>query len=387
MQLTFGLPTLVAGLLACAVAPAITLAQESGLALQEDEREGAYLFRFFADSDDVHVVSHYGAWDGQVTPAARLAVQWNHERVTVPGVQAPVGSEEAVDAITTASRPISQTNGAYTDYLKIRNEATAKLDYRRLRVGYYLSRETDYLAQQLETRFDHDLFERSLNLSFGTSYGWDDIAPLTDDDTPGQGGARRTWHGNITATQIVTSTTIVRVGAEANRVSGLQHSPYRNVYAAGTHAPERHPDERLRRNLFVRVSQWFSNESSVWVDYKLYGDDWGVHSQTAAVRLAQRITPAATFECRYRFYSQGSADFFLAEYPTLDGVDGYRTGDYRLGEFDAHLFGTRLDLALGELIGGPEWTHPLRLGLGYERYFNTNDFSANVLETGVSLPF
>ncbi len=78
---------------------------------------------------------------------------------------------------------------------------------------------------------------------------------------------------------------------------------------------------------------------------RCYADDWGVTSKTYGLRLHQYVSDAVTVRYRYRYYTQGAADFYRAVYTDPDGVDGYRTGDYRLGPLAAHLFGAQIDVA------------------------------------------
>lgn len=354
---------------------------------EDAPRAAGYLLHFFADSDDIQVLSQYGTYDWAIGRGTSLSVQVNHEAVQVPGIDAPVGSPEALDAITTASRPIARQKDAYADYIKIRNELTTAVSGPHYRIGYYVSAESDYFAQQLRTQVDRDFRGRSLNLSAGTSFGWDAIEPLRDEDNATGAADRRTWHGNAVLTQVLDPRTTLRIGGEFTRVRGLQHSPYRNVYAGGTRVAERHPELRDRRDLFLRLNRYFSNRSSLKLLYRLYADDWGVASHTAGLRLAQYVGTHAVVEYRYRYYTQDPSRFFRAEYTTTTGVDGFLSGDYRLGAFDAHLFGGRIDLGLGSLLGGPELLRPLAMSLGYERYFNSNNFSANLFESGLSLAF
>lgn len=375
--------TRVAG--ATAMVALLVVPAEAGLDLEE--QEGAYLFRYFADSDHVHVWSHFGQYGLELEGGPMLDVQWNHERLVVPAIDAPIGSEEAVDAITTASRPIANGDEAYDDYVKTRDEVQGSLGYRNLSLGYYVSSESDYFAQQLKASIDRDFLGQNLNLSAGSSYGWDVIEPLADADATGDTEDKTTWHGNVVATGIVTPTTVLRAGVEVTVVDGLQHSPYRAVYAGGGTALEAHPDHRERRDLFVKLSQYFLNRSSVRLDYRYYTDDWGITSQTMGVRLHQIITDDVRIRYRYRHYDQNDADFYRDEYETSDGVEGFLTGDYRLAAMTSHLFGTRLDLNLGVLSGRPGVLDLFDVSLTYERYFNSNNFSANVFETGLGVRF
>ncbi|MCA9727618.1 MAG: DUF3570 domain-containing protein [Candidatus Eisenbacteria bacterium] len=351
-----------------------------------EDQEATYLFRFFSDADKVHVSSHYGFYDVALQNDWKLGLRYNHEQVTVPGVAAPAGSAEAVDAITTASRPISGED-AYQDFTKVRNEVRASLDRGPAHVGYYVSKESDYFAQQVDGEWTQSLAQDNTYLSGGGSYGWDRITPLADQDTATPDDHRNTTHGSLILTQLLSATTVVRLGGELERVEGLQHNPYRNVYAGGGPVPERHPSTRNRRDAFLRLSQYFRNRSSVQIDYRYYTDDWGVQSQTVGAKLNQYVGPNVVVRYRYRYYDQGAADFYRAEYVLADGIDGYRTGDYRLRPIQAHLFGGMLEVGLAAIPATPQWLRSSRLTLSYERYFNDINFSANVFETGLSVDF
>jgi len=355
--------------------------------LDVDEQQADYLFRYFADSDEVHVWSHYGNYGLDFENGAHLSVQWNREAVVMPGVDAPAGTQEAVDAITTASRPIASEADAFETFTKVRNEVTSEVGFRRVKLGYYVSKESDYFAQQVKGTIDRDFFGQNLNLSAGTSYGWDAIEPLADEDGSAATDEKTTWHVNLVATQVVTPTTLLRVGGELNFVEGLQHNPYRNVYAGGGPVRERHPDSRERRDFFVKMTQYFKNESAARAEYRYYTDDWGVTSHTWGARLSQYVTDRLWVRYRYRYYTQNAAEFAREEYESEQGIDGYLTGDYRLEALSSHLFGTTLDLNLGVLSGTSSILQQLVLTLTYERYFNSNNFSANVLESGMTFRF
>jgi hypothetical protein len=250
-----------------------------------------------------------------------------------------------------------------------------------------VSKEKDYFAQQLRADVNKDFFARSLNLSTGTSYGWDKIEPVADADTQTPADYKTNLHWNLIASQVLSPTSVLQAGAELNLVHGLQHNPYRNVYAAGSNVPERHPDSRRRHDVFVKFNQYLTNRSSVLLSYVYYTDDWGVGASTVGAKLNQYVTPNFVMRYRYRFYTQGAADFYRDEYELSDGIDGFRTGDYRLSEFSAHLFGTRMEWELGGLGGRLDFLRGIRLSLNYERYFNSNNFSANIFESGLSLAF
>lgn len=343
------------------------------------------LLRTFTDSDKVSVRSLSGDYAWPLANQTEVSMHWNNERVVIPGISAPVGSAEAVDAVTTASRPIA--GNAYQDFVKVRNEMEGTLARGPASLEYYLSTENDYLAQQLGAKYGFDLEQRQLNLALGTSYGWDDIEPLADDDTHTGPARRTTLHWDAVATRILSPTTLLRVGLEYNIVDGLQHNPYRNVYAGGTRVPERHPSHRERRDTFVKFNQYFQNRSSVKLHYRFYNDDWGITSHETGTKLSQYLTHALSVQYEYRYYRQSSADFYRAEYATVDGVDGYRTGDYRMDALASHLFASSLRYDLDGLAKRHPMLGRVALWLDYERYVNSNNYSANILETGLDFRF
>ena len=76
-----------------------------------------------------------------------------------------------------------------------------------------------------------------------------------------------------------------------------------------------------------------------------------------------------------------------AEYLDVTGVGGYRSGDYRLNQLASHLFGGALRMDLDALAPSRTLVRRLSVWLDVERYFNSNNYSANVVETGVDFRF
>ncbi|MCC6348267.1 MAG: DUF3570 domain-containing protein [Candidatus Eisenbacteria bacterium] len=343
------------------------------------------LFRTFVDSKHVLVRSFVEDFTVPLRGDGNVTLHWNHERVLIPGVAAPAGSEEAIDAITTASRPIE--GNAFQDFIKVRNELEGQVSRGGASLGYYHSIESDYLGHQVSASYNRDVRDDQINISVGTSFGWDDIKPLVDQRGSTAPDHKNTLHVNAVATRVLSPVSVVRLGVEVNRVTGLQHNPYRMVYAGGTTMPERHPESRLRRDAFLKLHHYLANRSSLKFDYRLYDDDWGVLSHEVAGGLSQYITRGLYAQYEYRWYTQSSADFWRPEYATTQGVDGYVTGDYRMSPLSSHLFGFNLNADLGVLAPDSPKFRRFSVSLDYERYFNSNNYSADILETGLEFRF
>ena len=355
--------------------------------IDAEEQEAGVHFEVFTDSDDVHVYSQSGLWRLDLAQNSDVSLGLLREVVVVPAITAPPGSQEAVDAISGASRPIATASDPYADWSKERMQLDTHARWHGVSGGYYMSKEEDYFAQQLSGGAERSLFDENLVLAFGGSYGWDRIDPLEDLDTAAAADRKTTLHGDFVATWTADPRTVVQGGAEASRVEGLQYNPYRTVYVAGAYVPELHPDSRMRRDVFFKVNRYLPGRASLKLDYKLYSDDWGVLSHTAGAKLLQYVGQAVVVRYRYRYYTQGAADFYREEYLAPGGVDGYQTADYRLGDFDAHLFGTQLSWSFGRAPFSIDWLSNLALDVEYERYFNSNNFSANLFQAGLSLTY
>lgn len=372
-------------LLASLLALAVAGTPARGGDLPPEQPAARSMFRTFTGSDHIGVRSLMGDYTMPVLSNSALSIHWNNERVRIPAISAPAGSPEAVDAITTASRPIA--GDAFQDFVKVRNEFQGAFSSGNRSLEYYLSTESDYLGQQVTARYDRDMKDDLLNLAFGTSYGWDAITPVNDSDTDAGDDKKTTLHWNVVATRVLAPTTVVRAGVEYNIVRGLQHNPYRNVYAGGLRVSERHPDARQRRDLFLKLNQYLSQRSSVKLNYRLYNDDWGITSHEIGTNLSQYVRQGVFLRWDYRYYTQTSADFYRPEYATVDGIDGYRTGDYRMGVLSSHLFGASVNVDLADIVADHGVWSRFGLSVNYERYFNNNNYSANILETALDFRF
>jgi hypothetical protein len=350
-----------------------------------EEQQAGLRFELFTDSDAVHVYTSGGNYDLKLSNAATLAVGWNHELVIVPGVSAPPGSQEAVDSISGASRPVSSSQDPYADFRKTRNQIDTQMQYWGLSGGYYVSNETDYFAQQVSGGYERSMLGDNTILAVGLSYGWDDIQPLEDDDTNTPHDRKTTLHTSFVATQVLTPTTLIQLGAEQSNVEGLQHNPYRSVYVGTGSVPEKHPSLRSRRDAFFKVNQYLPNRSSLKLDYKYYTDDWGIDSHTMGAKLHQYVNDSVVIRHRYRYYTQSAADFYRTDYS--ESVGGFQTVDYRMGEFSAHLFGSQLAWDMGKGPIAIPALDGINMTVKYERYFNSNNFSANIFESGLAFTF
>jgi hypothetical protein len=347
-------------------------------------------YHYFADSNGNSIDSYTMNVFQGVTEAWHLAVRGALDRVHLPPLAGLPGSRENVDAITAASRPVRSAAQSKEAFTKNRVEATGALVWqphdRRIRGSgsYYYSHESDYVGQQVALELARDWNGGGTAVVMRTAIGFDRITP--DEHTGGDPTARqrKTFDATATWVQSLTPVTQSHLGVEVNSVQGFQSNPYRHVYAGGQSLPERHPEERLRTAVFGQIDRYLTTRSSVSLGGRYYGDDWGIHAGTADLMFNQYIGDHLIVRYRYRRYMQTAASFYRELYATEDGIDGYRTADYKLQEFASNLFGIKVSVPFEGWVGRLDG---LLLDLKYERYFDSHSFAANVLETGFSWPF
>jgi hypothetical protein len=174
-----------------------------------------------------------------------------------------------------------------------------------------------------------------------------------------------------------------QVGAEVTSIRGFQNNPYRRVFAGGDILPEHH--RKIACGVpYSRSAIATSTRSSVSLNARWYSDDWGVQAGSFDARFNQYVGDKFIVRYRYRYHTQTGAWFYRDLYSVGDGVDGYRTADYKLRDLDSNLFGVKVSVPFE---GTYPWLDGMVLDVKYERYFDSRSFAANVLEAGCSWPF
>jgi hypothetical protein len=354
-----------------------------------ERRTGANVHSF-SDSQGNRVDSYVVDFGQGLRQDWALGVRGVLDRVHLPPLPGLPGSRENVDAITAASRPVRSEAQSKESYTKQRTEVTTDVRWQphggRTRGGgsYYVSRESDYLGQQVSLDLARDYRQANTNLALRTAFGFDRIEP--DAHTGGDPRVRYRQSLDLVAvcTQTLSRRTLGQVGVEVTAVNGFQNNPYRQVYDGGVRQPENHPDERLRGAVFAQLDRWLMTRSSVSLAARWYRDDWDVQAGSLDARFNQYVGERLIVRYRYRFYAQTAAWFWRDLYEGGAGVDGYRTADYKLQEFTSNLFGIKVSVPFE---GTVPWLDGLVLDCKYERYFDSKSFAANVLEAGFIWPF
>ncbi len=180
---------------------------------------------------------------------------------------------------------------------------------------------------------------------------------------PGIGGEKSTHQWLLGATQIINKDALVQTNLTYTRNDGYLSDPYKEVYAPGigeymavyneepnailggngfTARHDTRPNSRDSFAFLTRYVQHFGalNSAAMHVDYRFYGDNWGVNAHTFELAWVQPIYAGWQITPRARYYSQNEADFYTLK--LTDDSARYYSSDYRLASFGAYGGGVQL---------------------------------------------
>jgi hypothetical protein len=317
-------------------------------------------------------------------------------RVTQPMIDGQVDLSERdqvkfhalVDSITSAS-PAAGSPVEFTE-----NRYEGGVGYRRtvgrLQLGgtFRYSTESDYTSYYGSLRGQLELAQKNTTVALTLGRGFDTIT----DGATGVATREEELQVGLTSlslTQILSPRLVGSVTFDFSDLHGYQANLYRRVLGGDTMPEERVPDLRLRAALSAGL-RWFvaPSRTTVVAGYRFYADDWGILAHTVEGRAIQEVVPGLDLRLRYRFHTQGAADFYKDIYSEaeLDDFTRHVTEDAKLSAFDTHTFGGQVSAAL-ELFGvGDPWG-TTRLEVEVERILQDNAFGdAWAAQVGLRVP-
>ena len=340
---------------------------------------------YFTDSGENSVVTTSFNLAKEILEQTVLLVDIELDNVTVP----------AVTAVTGATRPQRNINKPFE---KNRGQMIVGVEqglgpYSSMAANFYRSQEVDYISNSVIGTFTQELFDKNTTLTFRGQYNADEVGKITPTgDLLTQ--KKKVYTGAVVLTQLLSANTVLDVFGDFTYLSGFLSDPYRQVAvyprsdSAFIKIDELHPSKRYRSAGTAKISQMLpSVKASIMGSYRFYFDDWKVRSSTIEVRLNKYIVNDLIFGVDFRYYSQSAAKFYQDRYIGTQylGAD-YRTSDYKLKEFNSNNFGfslTWLLRGLGKSNPDLEFLQNSSFEITYFRYFNTLDFSADILQAGL----
>lgn len=307
-----------------------------------------------------------------------FVMRYSLDRVIIPPIRGLSATPSPTDAVTGASRPVSGDDPANQSFSKERNELIVGIETPGFAVSHYYSNESDYIGRMVTAVANFDFNRKNSNLAMSYSYGWDRIEPLATDTLH----HKNAHNINVTLTQALNPKMIGRAGVDFSYVSGFQSNPYRTVNAGGQILAENHPLSRYRGAFFLKLNRYFETQTSLNAEYRFYRDDWEVQSHTLNLFYHQYFSDKVLIRYRYRYYNQSAAFFYRRTY---GAAQPYMTSDYKLEAFNSHLFGFKIEYKLKDLVkdGFLGFLSKSTFEAKYERYFSSNNFTADIFQFGL----
>jgi hypothetical protein len=240
-----------------------------------------------------------------------------------------------VDTISSASVDVVTTASPYTEE---RTQWGVGADYLHgdttLSVGVSNSEENDYTADTLNFAISQEVFGGLTTLTIGYGSGDDEVRQrgTTFRDEVEKKAYR------LGLTQVLTRNWLMGFAFETMADEGYLNNPYRSVrYQDGAgyaFQQERYPRTRASNAAALRSRYFLPWRAAFGAEYRFFTDDWGIDAHTFELGYThpwQRFT----FDLRYRYYSQSSADFYSDLFPFQD-AQNFLARDKELATFQSH---------------------------------------------------
>jgi hypothetical protein len=233
-------------------------------------------------------------------------------------------------------------------------------------VGGKFSYEDDFYSATVNASVEHDFNDKNTTVALGVNSENDFLQPIGG--TPValsqynlfEKTGNKSKHGEgllLGVTQVMTRRWLTQANVSLDRFSGYLNDPYKIVSVLDTsgsplsYVYENRPDSRTRRSVYLENRLGWSRESAA-LSLRYMTDTWGVHSETAQLRLRWwNSTRDQYFEPSTRWYHQTAADFYTPWITADTESNSAVSADSRLAAFHAVTVGLKYGIRLSDRLG------------------------------------
>lgn len=325
----------------------------------------SYKFADYREDDDrIHVKTHYGLVEAELTPDMRLKV---------------MGAIDSLAGATPTGQPGAAPNGP-VPLANISDRRKAwSADFSRqfprvlANVGFANSRESDYVSNGWSVNTQFDFNQKNTLLLAGVAATDDDIRVFYQTDWV----KKRTADFIVGVTQLLDPQTSVTFNVSYGRSTGFHADPYRLIekiteIAPGVFLPrtfnENRPDAREKWIGYAAINRALPKlHAAVEASYRWFDDTFGTTAHTVEFAWFQKLGEHLILRPSYRFYDQTAADFYRVDLtgtaieptstPNPNGP--FFSADYRVSALRTETLGLKAIWTIDE-----HW----QLDLAVERY-------------------
>lgn len=359
----------------------VTFVVATAPAVADEGDQMGFTTYYFTDSGSNTVATTAFNLAKKLLESTMVLIDIELDHVTVP----------PVTAITGATRPQRRKDETFE---KNRGQIIVGVEqglgqYARIAGNFYSSSEVDYKSTGAIATFSQELAGRNTTLTLRGQYNADRVGELLENgqliEQP-----KKTSQALVSLSQILSPTTVMDVSYDMMYQKGFLSDPYRQVrvydgQGASTLTDELHPDYRTRHAGTARLTQYIAPiGASVIGSYRYYFDTWDVSSHTGELKFNKYVFKDLILTLDYRYYNQSGASFYLDRYVGPEYLAGaFRTSDYKLKPFSSNNVGFSLTYLLRGLRGSGndlDFLENAGIEVMYFRYFNSLDFSADIVQ-------
>jgi hypothetical protein len=221
------------------------------------------------------------------------------------------------------------------------------------------SNEYDYSSVGGGFSWHHDLDPADASVSLSLDFYSDSLDLIQFNGVETGTDDRTSITANASWYQILTPNDVGEFGVTLADQDGFLGTPYNGVViedggtppfpfangSLGTEFAENVPRARQRTAVWGRWRHLLSPGRSFELGMRAYDDDWGISAFTLEPRWYAWFEDQSLLRLRYRFYTQGEADFFSDQFLAVAPL---QTQDSGLGGFDTHMIGAQYFWFTGE---------------------------------------
>ncbi|MEO0974689.1 MAG: DUF3570 domain-containing protein [Pseudomonadota bacterium] len=272
------------------------------------------------------------------------------------GQHVSVNGNYYIDNVSSASIDVLTQGSPYEED---RTQTSAGIDFLSnktlISLSYTNSSEGDYDANSYHFGVSQDFFGDLTTLSLGFTYG-DDTVRRNNDDAFEEDLTRYGY--SVGLSQVLTKNMILGFSWETITDSGFLNNPYRSVRFRDasqngfSFQPELYPTTRTSNAAAVRAKYYLPYRAALYGEYRWFQDTWNILAHTTTFGYTQPFERwNLTLDVGYRYYTQGSADFYRDLFERRDQFN-FRARDKELSTYQAHSLTLGATWEFGEKRGG-----------------------------------
>jgi hypothetical protein len=272
-------------------------------------------------------------------------------------------------------------------------------------LNYTRSEENDYDARSYHFGVSQDFFGDLTTISLGFNVGDDTVGNNADEEFAAD---LRRFGYSFGLSQVLTKNAILGFSWETITDEGFLNNPYRSVRFRDDSGQgfsfqrELYPNTRTSNAAAVRAKYYLPYRAALYGEYRWFTDTWNILAHTTTLGYTHPLERwNLTLDVGYRYYTQGSADFYRDLFERRDQFN-FRARDKELSTYQAHSLTLGATWEFGEKRGGWAFVEKGSLNAYFDHfrfsYDNYRDitqggdpgeeplhqFSANVLQLYVS---